>query len=124
MKRLTRIAAWMGMMCIAMDPPCAAQSPIDRPVISPYLQLLRPQQGPLPNYQNFVVPRLEMERLHFRQTEFERQFDQQIAQQNDAMQAMAAGGARPTGGAGPASFLNFLHFYPQAAGAAAVRRRF
>lgn len=101
---------------------CPAQSPIRRPALSPYLQLLRPQEGPLPNYQNFVEPRIELERTRLQLLSNQRQFEERITQERQAVQEFVTEQARATGARGPATFMNHLHFYPRGAGTA-VRRR-
>lgn len=122
--KLIAVMAMVGGLGLTIARPSAAQSPVRRPILSPYLQLLRPQQGPLPNYQNFVEPRLEMERIRTDQYEYQRQFTQQLWQQRQAqaVQGFIASQPRPTGGAGGGTFMNYSHFFPQ--GSPTFSRRF
>lgn len=80
-----------------------------RPTVSPYLNLLQPQGGGLPNYQTLVRPALE-----------QRQRNQDTARQISALQSSVVENSvrdqrgeamfRPTGhGTG---FFYYSHFYP------------
>ena len=88
-----------------------AQSPLRRPVVSPYLHLLRPQSGVLPNYHAYVEPRIELQRTRALQVYTEQVFQQQLTRQQEAMYRGFSGQARPTGGSGAGGYMNYLHFY-------------
>ncbi|MEO1525483.1 MAG: hypothetical protein AAFX06_08600 [Planctomycetota bacterium] len=80
------------------------------PTLSPYLGLLRTDSGPLPNYQQFVRPRLQLRRQLTQQS-------QAIERQNRTLRSLNQQLNRPTPRAAngmqrAARFLDYSTFYP------------
>jgi hypothetical protein len=84
-----------------------------RPTISPYLNLLRNDSGPLPNYYSLVRPQLRQQSFDNRMLAATRAQEQQVQQLREITDAAAAG---PTGTASTfgnlSHFRNQSHFYP------------
>jgi len=85
--------------------------------LSPWLEMERASTSELDTYNQYVRPRLEMERyLMARQREMNMQRDQQQTLQNEVTRMQIQnyqfyGEASPTGKG--ATFRNYLHFYPR-----------
>jgi hypothetical protein len=115
MRNRTRIA-WLVLLAgIALGcsrsqgqyPPARYQP--SRPTVSPYLNLLRTDRGPLPNYYTFVRPQLEQQWTN-------QQLQAGIVQNRTNLQALGqqvgqiqAATMQPTGTG--ASFMNYSHYY-------------
>jgi hypothetical protein len=91
----------------AQYPPTRYQP--SRPTVSPYLNLLRTDRGPLPNYYTFVRPQLEQQWTN-------QQLQSGIIQNRTNLQAVGqrvgqieAATMQPTGTG--ASFMNYSHYY-------------
>ncbi len=84
-----------------------------RPTISPYLNLLRNDSGPLPNYYSLVRPQLNQQSFDNRILSTTRAQELQVRKLNEVTDAAAAG---PTGTGGTfgnlSQFRNRSHFYP------------
>jgi len=84
-----------------------------RPTISPYLNLLRNDSGPLPNYYSLVRPQLNQQSFDNRILSATRAQEQQVRKLNEVTDADAAG---PTGTGSTfgnlSHFRNRSHFYP------------
>lgn len=79
------------------------------PTLSPYLDLLRSGGGALPNYQQFVRPRLRLRNELVNQS-------REIARQNREIQVLNQRSRRPdtvpSGTGTPSRFLDYSSFYP------------
>jgi hypothetical protein len=81
----------------------------NRPTVSPYLNLLQPQGGGLPNYQTLVRPALEQRNQNL-------QMQRQISQlqssviENNVRDQRGEAMFRPTGHS--TGFFYYSHFYP------------
>lgn len=78
------------------------------PTLSPYLGLLRADSGPLPNYQQFVRPRLRLQNAIAQQS-------RAIQRQDTSIRALTQQLNRPAprdGRRRAARFLNYSTFYP------------
>ena len=92
------------------------QYPGPRPTVSPYLNLLRGNAGPVPNYHTLVRPQLQQQAINQQQQAINLQ-QQSLAQANQqGLQQVQQGlleirrpQASPTGTSG--GFMNFSHFY-------------
>ena len=82
--------------------------------LSPWLELERASTSQLDSYNQYVRPRLEIEReiqAHQQQLNFQRETQRTIQRQVNEIQGIQMkSGATPTGK--KASFQNFMHFYP------------
>jgi hypothetical protein len=103
--------------------PAAAQVPgarytPARPTISPYLNLLRPDDAILPNYYTFVRPELQTETVRAQQALVNRQQQSMLFQQQNEIDQVVGGSTlrtrvaqvRPTGTA--SGFMNTSHYFP------------
>jgi len=82
-----------------------------QPRLSPYLDLFRRQEGVLDNYNQFVRPKVNLQRTLNEQDRQLRRQGQQIRAINSAWsQAQRTGTMAPTGTG--AAFFNYSHFYP------------
>jgi hypothetical protein len=80
-----------------------------RPTISPYLNLLRRDVGPLPNYYSLVRPQLQQNDFNQRQIAINR--EQRTAIRANAQQIQEVqSGAASTGTA--SVYRNYGHYYP------------
>ena len=87
------------------------QSILNRPVISPYLNLLRPNAGPLPNYHTWVRPQLEQQEFNDQQTRQVQSLQRQVmSNRMGGDRNTGSSGLRPTGHG--STFMNYSHFYP------------
>jgi hypothetical protein len=90
-------------------------SPLRSPV-SPYLNLLRRDTGPVPNYHTLVRPQLQQQAINRQQRAINRQQQFSIHAHERGLQAVQDGlmevrqpQAGPTGGVG--GFMNYGNFY-------------
>ncbi len=113
------VAAFVGMLLTATYVNAqgqARQYPAPRPTVSPYLNLLRGNAGPVPNYYSLVRPQLQQQRINQQQQSINLR-QQSLAQANQqGIQSVQQGlleirqpQASPTGTGG--GFMNFSHFY-------------
>ncbi|MCX7396074.1 MAG: hypothetical protein NT138_00175 [Planctomycetales bacterium] len=79
-----------------------------RPTISPYLNLLRNDNGSLPNYFSLVRPQQNQRNLDNQILSTTRSQARQVQELNDLAAGGTSGGA--TGSAG--TYRNLSHFYP------------
>lgn len=92
----------------------------NRPTVSPYLNLLQPQGGGLPNYQTLVRPAIEQRRQN-------RETQRQISQLQSAVALESAQGQRgetmlrPTGHT--TGYFYYSHFFPTLSQPSSQRRR-
>lgn len=100
----------LGVALAGTATQAAAQDPVARPPLSPYLQLLRRQDGLLPNYQQFVRPRIEVRNQLQQGRSIAESLNRRISRVAEGQRRFEATGVRATGGAG--GYMNFLHFYP------------
>jgi hypothetical protein len=84
--------------------------------VSPYLNLLRRDAGPIPNYHTLVRPQLQQQAINQQQQALNLQQQTQLQTQQQGLQRVREGlleirqpQARPTGTGG--GFMNFDHFY-------------
>jgi hypothetical protein len=83
---------------------------IDRPTVSPYLNLARDPTGVLPNYFTLVRPELEArDRAARQERELQRLRSQLTGLQSEVRQAQESG-RLSTGH--PTRFMTYFHFYP------------
>jgi hypothetical protein len=78
------------------------------PTLSPYLQLFRPNPGPLPNYQAFVQPLQNQQQTNLMQ---QTQITQLQQNQQDLQQQYATPAAATQTGVGGV-YNSLSHFYP------------
>lgn len=85
---------------------------LNRPTVSPYLNLLQPQGGGLPNYQTLVRPAIEQQR---RNQDTQRQITQlqSTVAENNVRDQRGETYFRPTGHA--TGNFYYSHFFPQLA---------
>jgi hypothetical protein len=80
-----------------------------RPTVSPYLNLLRRDAGPVPNYYSLVRPQLQQQAINQQVSTNLLQQEQNIGQLQDATLRLKASSMRATGTGG--GFMNFSHYY-------------
>lgn len=96
----------------------------NRPTVSPYLNLLRPQGGvAIPNYQSLVRPMLDQERINQQQGRQLQQLQKRIYQGPSSQSSAGAPiGIRSTGHT--TGFMNYSAYFPQLqSGGAPPQRR-
>jgi len=97
-----------------------------RPTVSPYLNLFRPNNNVIPNYQSLVRPEQEALRFRQQQLQYDRQQTQQLNRlraniQTQQQPAVTSELVAPTGKnawfnrSGPSTFQNTSRFYSQSA---------
>jgi hypothetical protein len=108
-KTLVGLLSLLYLSCCT--PTIWAQGPsaVQRPTISPYLQLGRADTGPLPNYHTFVQPQFQV--LRQQQLQWAAIQRLETSPVFDARSGSPAGSARATGRGG--HYMNRSHFYPQ-----------
>jgi hypothetical protein len=80
------------------------------PTLSPYLDLLRSDVGPLPNYHMYYRPRVQVRRtLEEQDLALRRQAAGMRTLGTQVGQLQGAAAIRPTGTAG--TFMNYSHYY-------------
>ena len=79
----------------------------ERPTVSPYLNLLRNDNGPVPNYYSLVRPQLNQQGFNNRTASAARLQSLSIQKIEEVSQMRSTG---PTGTGGV--FQDFSHFYP------------
>ena len=79
---------------------------------SPYLQLLNRNNGPLPNYQTYVVPMQNQQSDADRNRSVQQAMQGDIQQNSARVNTLGSGFVRSTGRVG--GYMNYLHFYPPA----------
>ena len=94
------------------QPPRARYEP-SRPTVSPYLNLLRRDVGPLPNYHSLVRPQLRGIENDQRQAVVNIRQQSAIRTLNRQVLELAEPNVAKTGGGG--EFRNYSHFYPSLA---------
>jgi hypothetical protein len=105
-------AMMLAELALAQVPPVRYQP--TRPTISPYLNLLRRDVGPLPNYHSLVRPQLQQlannqqQQLQLQQQRASIQANTTRLTQVEEVQSLST--AAPTGSA--AGFRNYSHYYP------------
>ena len=94
----------------------ARQYPAPRPTVSPYLNLLRGNAGPVPNYHSLVRPQLQQQTINQQQQSVNLQQQSLVQSNQQGIQRVQQGlieirqpQASPTGTGG--GFMNFSHFY-------------
>ena len=90
-------------------------APSSRPVVSPYLNLLRPSSPDLPNYQTLVQPQLNQMRINRQQSSELQRAQHQLRTAQSRSNEVPLGPFRPTGYA--TRYLNYSHFYGTSGGA-------
>ena len=80
-----------------------------RPTISPYLNLLRQNESPVPNYYSFVRPQLQTQERYQQQQAINFQQQTAIGTLDEQVLQMTQPAAA-TGGGG--NFRQYSHFYP------------
>lgn len=96
-----------------------------RPTVSPYLNLFRPNNNIIPNYQSLVRPEQDALRFRQQQLQYDRRQTQQLNQLRSNLQTMQQPAVTselvaPTGKnawfnrQGPSTFQNTSRFYSQA----------
>jgi hypothetical protein len=97
-----------------------------RPTVSPYLNLLRRDAGPVPNYHTLVRPQLQQQAINQQQRAINQQQQSQIRNQQRDLDRVQSGllqmrspQASPTGTG--SAFMNYSHFY-SFSGAPGLRR--
>jgi hypothetical protein len=128
-KQFGRLAAVLaGVVLASQAVTCEAQyqrryQP-SRPTVSPYLNLFRPNNNVIPNYQSLVRPEQDALRFRQQQLQYDRRQTQQLDQLRTNLQTMQQPAVTselvaPTGkGAwfnrsGPSTFQNTSRFYSQ-----------
>ena len=101
-------AAAVGLEANAQSPPERYQP--SRPTVSPYLNLFRNNNGPLPNYYSLVRPQLQQIDNQRRQQAINTQQQTQIQNLNRGLLQISSPQIAPTGGG--STFRNYSHFYP------------
>ena len=91
---------------------------LQRPTLSPYLDLLRPDFGPLPNYYQYVRPREQARQTLERQDRALQRQDRSIQQQRLQLRALEAPASQSGRGAlaprrTAATFMFYSHYYPR-----------
>lgn len=83
---------------------------VQRPTISPYLNLFRPNVGPVGNYQTLVRPQLNQQANNVRQAQAIQATQRSVERVERQVQTGGATGPiSPTGHS--SSFMNYSHFY-------------
>lgn len=118
MRRQFAIAIVLSLGCMltvsavaqgpAVGPPARYQP--SRPTISPYLNLLRRDAGPIPNYYTLVRPQLNQIDINQRQRVTNQQQQGQISANARNITELKESGAAATGTA--SVYRNFGHYYP------------
>jgi hypothetical protein len=96
-----------------------------RPTVSPYLNLFRPNNNVIPNYQSLVRPEQEALRFRQQQLQYDRRQTQQLSQLQSNLKTMQQPAVvselvAPTGKSawfnrpGPSSFQNTSRYFSQA----------
>jgi hypothetical protein len=120
-RRLSKFWAVIALAMLAS--PAAAQVPgaryqPTRPTVSPYLNLLRPDDAILPDYYTFVRPQQQAETFRGQQSLINRQQQSLLLQQQSEIDLATGTGAfrsrpaqvRSTGTA--SGFMNTSHYFP------------
>jgi hypothetical protein len=85
---------------------------VNRPTVSPYLNLLRAESGvSAPNYQTLVRPALEMRQRSAQQQSSIRQLQSRVTNMQGQVAAQSRGGSGFATGH-PSRFMTYLHYYP------------
>lgn len=92
----------------AVAPPARYQPA--RPTLSPYLNLLRRDAGPVPNYYSLVRPQLNQIDLNQRQRVLNQQQQAQISSNARNITELKESTAAPTGTA--SVYRSYGHYYP------------
>jgi hypothetical protein len=79
---------------------------IQRPAVSPYLNLFRRDAGPVPNYQTLVRPQLQQQTTNYNQSRALERIQQNV---NEEIQRVERSAIAPTGHG--AFFRFYSHFY-------------
>ncbi len=85
-----------------------------RPTVSPYLNLLNTNQGPLPNYYTYVRPQLQQNRINQEQSTALRQQQMELNKLEGGMMKFRQSETRPTGTG--ATFMNHGRYFGSGAG--------
>ncbi|MEX2139938.1 MAG: hypothetical protein WD894_11795 [Pirellulales bacterium] len=87
-----------------------------RPAVSPYLNLLRRDTGPVPNYHTLVRPQLQQQAINQQQRAINQQQQSLVQAQQRGLQRVQAGlleirqpQGSPTGTGG--GYMDYSHFY-------------
>jgi len=114
---LAGLALLAGLAAPALAQVPGARYQPARPTISPYLNLLRPDDAILPDYYTFVRPQLQTEAYRAQQSIVNRQQQSMLFQQQAEIEQVASGTfrtraaqVRPTGTA--SGFMNTSHYFP------------
>jgi hypothetical protein len=92
------------------------RNPLPKPTVSPYLNLLRGNTGPVPNYHSLVRPQLQQQAINqqqrainLKQQSLSQANQQGIQRVQQGLFELRQSQASPTGTGG--GFMNFSHFY-------------
>jgi hypothetical protein len=84
---------------------------VNRPTVSPYLNLLRPEsETAMPNYQTLVRPVVERRRQASRQAATIGRLQSRVTNMQGQMAGQRRGSQFTTGH--PSRFMSYLHYYP------------
>ena len=119
MQRLSLFTSALLLACLCAEraqaqaprgpaPPARYQP--SRPTVSPYLNLLRRDVGPLPNYYSLVRPQLNQNEFNQRQRVTNAEQQAQIQRNARSIVDINESTAAPTGTA--SVYRNFGHYYP------------
>jgi hypothetical protein len=108
------LATLLGIVSVASaqapgGPPPGRYQP-SRPTISPYLNLLRRNAGPIPNYYSLVRPQLQQLDTNQRQQAFNSRQQDAVRSLDRQVLRIAESPAAPTGTG--AVFRNYSNYYP------------
>ena len=81
-----------------------------RPTVSPYINLLRRDSGPLPNYYTYVRPLQDQAAINQQQATLIRQNQMSLNNVQGQVLRMQESTVRSTGTGG--GFMNYSHYYP------------
>lgn len=132
--RKTILWACLGLLVAAAAEPAFGQlpsrrgvrrpyaSPLSRPTLSPYLNLLRQDGSPASNYYTLVRPQLRQQATNIQLNQQLMQQDQQLGDLRQTVEFGAGQtGLAPTGRG--ASFMNYSHYYSFGGGGGGQSRR-
>lgn len=83
---------------------------LNRPAVSPYLNLVNNTQNGITNYQSLVKPLVQQQATNRRQGTAINQLQKQVAASRPTSGAQGSDALRPTGH--HSTYQNYSHFYP------------
>lgn len=118
MKRLILRTLVLAALLAAAISPALADHPtnpardvfLDRPTVSPYLNLLTRNQFGISTYHSIVRPMMEQREQSRQQSSQIQRMQQQMQESQLAQRQQAAAGLRPTGH--PTGYMNYMQYYP------------